>query len=348
MTPLLSIIVISHEQREELRRCLDSILAMQLPFAHEIIVSDDRSTDGTREMLNELTSERVREFENERCKLVVTYCNSDEGNCANNSQRSGYNRCNAYKLAKGKYIAFVDADDYFEEGTKVYEHQVAMLESHPDCALCMANMKVLTIRGEEHRTHMWNKQMTEGEVLSPQQYLVGNRFIQNQAFVVRNVRTEDPTEIYGNRFVDAIITCHYLQYGNIVCVDDYGYVYVRHEQSVSDEITKRIDGWVVYCKGIYIPLLIPKWRDYLYKAELPLIYKVVKYALAGEQLEEKNMRHLRGMHVYVYDCFNRKLEINDYCRLGMARLVLWWAISKKRYNARIGNMLERLLIKEVE
>ena len=61
MNPLLSIIIISHEQREELRRCLDSILAMQLPFLHEIIVSDDRSTDGTRGMLKEYSNERVSE-----------------------------------------------------------------------------------------------------------------------------------------------------------------------------------------------------------------------------------------------------------------------------------------------
>lgn len=336
MTPLLSIIVISHEQREELRRCLDSIFAMQLPFAHEIIVSDDRSTDGTREMLE-------REYAD---KVIITYCNSDEGHCIHTSQRSGYNRCNAYKFAKGKYIAFVDGDDYFEEGTKVYEHQVAMLEEHPDCSLCRANMKILTIQGNNQSSRMWNQYIEDGEVLTPQQYLGEDRFIQNQAFVARNIRTEDPTKIYGNRFDDAVITCHYLQFGNIVCVDDYGYVYVRHEKSVSDEITKGIDGWVVFCKGIYIPLLIPKWRDYLCKAELPMIYKVVKYAIAGERLEEKNMRHLRGMHVYIYDCFNRKLKIYDYCRLGMARLVLWWAITTKHYNVHMGDMIERLLIKE--
>ena len=59
---ILSIIVISHEQREELRRCLDSILAMNLSFPYEIIVSDDRSTDGSYELACEFAgkSEKVR------------------------------------------------------------------------------------------------------------------------------------------------------------------------------------------------------------------------------------------------------------------------------------------------
>ena len=334
--PILSIMVICHEQRDELRRCLDSILAMQMPFEYEIIVSDDRSTDGTREMLEKEYADKV----------IATYCNSDEGNCANNSQRSGYNRCNAYPLAKGKYLAFVDADDYFEDGSKIYTHQVEMLEQHPECALCMANMKVLTLRGDVKREHMWHKTMHEGMIMTPEQYFEGNWFIQNQAFVARNIRETNPAELYGKRFVDAIITDHYLQYGNIVCVDDYGYIYVRHDESVSDEITKRIDGWVMYCKGLYIPLLIPRWRNLLYKAELELIYKVVKYALAGERLEEKNKRALEDLHVYIYDCFNRKLSLMDYCRLNIARFVLWRTIKRKNYTHRIGNWIEKLLIHE--
>ena len=34
---ILSIIVISHNQKSELKRCLESILAQQIPFAYELI-----------------------------------------------------------------------------------------------------------------------------------------------------------------------------------------------------------------------------------------------------------------------------------------------------------------------
>ena len=34
---LLSIIVISHNQKKELQRCVESILAQQIPFAYELI-----------------------------------------------------------------------------------------------------------------------------------------------------------------------------------------------------------------------------------------------------------------------------------------------------------------------
>ena len=49
LNPVLSILLITHNQRELLQRCLDSVLAQELRVPFEIIVSDDRSTDGTRE-----------------------------------------------------------------------------------------------------------------------------------------------------------------------------------------------------------------------------------------------------------------------------------------------------------
>ena len=45
---VLSIIVISHNQKEQLTRCLNSILAQSLPFDYEIIVSDDASVDASK------------------------------------------------------------------------------------------------------------------------------------------------------------------------------------------------------------------------------------------------------------------------------------------------------------
>jgi glycosyltransferase involved in cell wall biosynthesis len=37
----LSIIVISHNQEKELQRCVESILAQQMPFAYELIQCTD-------------------------------------------------------------------------------------------------------------------------------------------------------------------------------------------------------------------------------------------------------------------------------------------------------------------
>lgn len=320
MKPLLSIIVISHEQREELKRCLNSILAMKMPFAYEIIVSDDRSADGTREMLEKEYADKV----------IATYCNSDEGDCATNSLRSGYNRCNAYPLAKGKYIAHVDADDYFREGADVYERQVEALEQHPECSLAMSNCLVYH-GGDIKDAKPWPfpRKMNEGEMLAAKEFLSYDYFRLNQCFMMRRNPNIDPVALYGNRYVDSVITYHHLQFGKVIFVDACDYVYVRNEGSVTNALTKQFkDHIIMWCLGLYIPLLIPSLSSYFFMGdEYQHIREVIKMAKTGYKLQPNNYCSLRDMNAYIYNCFGRHLSRRDVMRLMFTDL--WMKIMKK-------------------
>lgn len=312
MFVLLSIIVISHNQRNELRRCLDSILAMRLPFTHEIIVSDDRSADGTREMLEKEYADKV----------IITYCNSDEGRCANNSQRSGYNRCNAYPLAQGKYIAHVDADDYFKDGAEVYIKQVAALEQHPECVLAMSNC--LVQNGDElsdAKPWPFPKQMTDGEIMDAEEFFSKDYFRINQCFMQRRNPDVDPVALYGNRYVDSVITYHHLQFGKIIYIDACDYVYVRHEQSVTIQLTKQQqDRDIVWCLGIYISLLIPRWFYYFIKTDAcSEIKHVLDLALLDYKLDSSNYAPLCNLNAWIYNCFARPLTIGDKLRIKVTK-----------------------------
>lgn len=309
--PILSIIVICHEQREELRRCLDSILAMQMPFEYEIIVSDDRSTDGTREMLEKVYADKV----------IATYCNSDEGNCATNSLRSGYNRSHAYPLAKGKYIAHVDADDYFKDGADVYVKQVEALEAHPECALAMSNC--LALSGDDlSKAQPWPfpRKMHDGEILGKKQFLSDDFFRLNQCFMMRRNPDMNPAELYGNRYVDSVITYHHLQFGDVIYVEACDYVYVKNDGSVTEVLGRQSKDYkVMWCLGLYIPLLIPSLTRYFYAGcEYQQIREVIKMAKAGYKLQAPNYASLRSLNAYIYDCFGRDLTKMDKLRLSMA------------------------------
>lgn len=348
MNPLLSIIVISHEQREELKRCLDSILAMKMPFAYEIIVSDDRSADGTREMLKEYSNERVSELTNGQGKLVVTYCNSDEGNCANNSQRSGYNRCNAYPLAKGKYIAHVDADDYFREGADVYVRQVEALEQHPECSLAMSSVLWLDVDCEEKDAKQWNRVHSyhDGDVFSSSDYIENNLFIINQAFIQRRNPEVNPVDLYGNRYVDSVITFHHMQFGKIVYVEACDYVYVQHRQSVTGNMAQcGRDLDILWCMPIYIGALIPCfWHDYI-KSEVGYwsVRRVVDMAIEGYNLSEKNRNSLSDLSIWIYRCFLGEVGVRDKVRLRVIRALMKVMKKCSLFNYKVTNILKIML-----
>lgn len=320
MNPILSVVVITHNQHNQLRRCLDSILAMELPFSYEIIVSDDRSQDGTREMLESEYADKV----------IATYCNSDEGSCANNSQRSGYNRCNAYPLAKGKYIAHVDADDYFREGADVYIRQVNALEEHPECSLAMSNC--LVVHGDnlsDAKPWPFPKLMIDGEILDANEFLASDYFRLNQCFMQRRNPLVDPVTLYGNRYVDSVITYHHLQFGNIIFVDACDYVYVKTDTSITETLAKQSqDSIVKWCMGLYVPVLIPSLSSqFLMGSYYKHIRLVVQMAQSGYKLQSNNYKSLKNLNAFIYDCFDRELTKWDMLRL---RLIDFWMKCMKK------------------
>lgn len=323
MTPLLSIIIISHNQRDELIRCVDSVLNQNIPFDYEIILSDDRSKDGTFEV--------AQEYATNYSFIIASQCNSDECNPANNSQRSGYNRCNGYKLSKGKYIAHVDADDYFRVGANVYEKQVNALEKNPLCFLAMSTCLCVKDNDSLVNGRVWEfpREMVDGEIISQREFIRGDWFRLNQCFIQRRNDAINPIELYGKRYVDSVITYHHLQYGPIVYVDACDYVYVEHEGSVVQNLVKENnDKQLLWNLGIYIPVLIPCWWcDFTMGTYYSMIRENIKMALSGYKLQPKNLDSLSDLNVWFYNCFGKELNIFDKIRLRL--LDFWMKIMKK-------------------
>ena len=50
---MVSVVVITYNQSNYIRKALDSILMQKVSFKYEILVGDDASTDGTQEILCE-------------------------------------------------------------------------------------------------------------------------------------------------------------------------------------------------------------------------------------------------------------------------------------------------------
>lgn len=110
MHPFFSIIIpVYNGLANYLSECLDSIWHQPvLEDCYEVICIDDCSTD---DMYNWLKNEQAIHH-----NLIVV---RSESNC-----RQGGSRNHGVLLAKGKYILFIDQDDYYHEGalSKLYNH----------------------------------------------------------------------------------------------------------------------------------------------------------------------------------------------------------------------------------
>ena len=96
MTPKVSVILISKNVGEYIRECLQSVIDQTLKDI-EILCIDAFSTDGTREVINEFASQDNR----------VSLYDDTKGS-------TGFSNNLGIKLSKGKYIAFVETDDFIK------------------------------------------------------------------------------------------------------------------------------------------------------------------------------------------------------------------------------------------
>jgi len=92
---LISVVVPVFNEAKTISKIIDQIGAVTLPFEKEIIVVDDSSTDGTREILH-----TIERYNNKN--IAVIYHDRNQGKGA--ALKSGFN------LAKGDIIIIQDAD----------------------------------------------------------------------------------------------------------------------------------------------------------------------------------------------------------------------------------------------
>ncbi len=120
MTPLVSVVVTTYNHEAYIAKALDAILEQRCNFGVEIIVGEDRSSDGTLEVCKSFAHRYP-----DTVKLIVS--------TENVGWRKNYRRCVA--AASGKYIAFCDGDDYWCDTNRLAE-QVALMEQNPAIGLC--------------------------------------------------------------------------------------------------------------------------------------------------------------------------------------------------------------------
>ncbi|GAB3941895.1 glycosyltransferase [Spirosoma harenae] len=127
--PKVSVLIITYNQKKFIRQAIDSVLAQKTTFPIEILVGDDFSTDGTREI--------IQEYERQYPGLVIGVLHP-----RNMGKNGGINFLETLKLAKGEYYALIDGDDYLTDPLKL-QKQADLLDAHPDYSMTFHNAEII-------------------------------------------------------------------------------------------------------------------------------------------------------------------------------------------------------------
>lgn len=128
-TPYVSVVMTSYNRGHYIGQAIDCILAQECKFPFEIIIGDDCSTDNSRELL--------QSYKDKYPDIIVL-------NLQGSNVGFGPNWASTCQLARGKYIAFCDDDDYWCDKTHM-QSLADYLDAHEECGLVYANRWILDV-----------------------------------------------------------------------------------------------------------------------------------------------------------------------------------------------------------
>ena len=112
--PLVSVCIQTYQHAPYIRECIDSVLMQETNFPFEIILGEDDSTDGTREI--------CIEYHNRHPDIIRLFLRSEKDKIYINDEKTGrFNYIQNLKEAKGRYIALLDGDDYWISKNKLQQ-----------------------------------------------------------------------------------------------------------------------------------------------------------------------------------------------------------------------------------
>jgi glycosyltransferase involved in cell wall biosynthesis len=124
--PVVSVCLITYNHAKFIREAIESVLMQQTSFDFEVILADDFSSDGTREIVKEYAQK------DSRIKPILRDKNVGPGK----------NFLEMLAAGKGKYIAYLEGDDYWTDPLRL-QKQVDFLEHNPDYNMTVGRHQIL-------------------------------------------------------------------------------------------------------------------------------------------------------------------------------------------------------------
>ena len=165
--PCVSVVVITYQHAPFIGECLDGVLAQETDFPFEIVIGDDGSDDGTREICiayADAHPDKVRLFLRDR---RLTHLPLDpEGVVPVKRLNGRFTRM----AARVEVLAFCEGDDYWTDPTKL-QRQYDVLRNDPTIAVVIhkASVEWTTLEDQpwQYRTAGGTRLTTEDVIWDP-------------------------------------------------------------------------------------------------------------------------------------------------------------------------------------
>lgn len=193
MNELISIIVNAYNEEKHIKKCIDSVICQTYKNI-EIVVINDGSTDNTLNLLNSYDDSRLKIITHENKGLSL-------------SRNDGIDNSN------GKYVYFLDADDFIEKDTIEYLYNL-IIKYEADMSTCRSidvyNYDVKIEKKQEKINILSNIEMLKKLLLNKNNSVnIWNKLIKKELFnnicfpdrIIEDVPVTYKLALFANKIV---------------------------------------------------------------------------------------------------------------------------------------------------
>lgn len=137
--PVVSVCIVTYQHVHFIARAVEGALMQRTDFPFEILIGEDESTDGTRELCLDFQRrhpDRIKVLLHSRRDVVLI----------DGLPRGGFNLRTTTAAAKGEFVALCEGDDFWTDPEKL-QRQVDFLRAHQDCTGCFHDSTTVDIEG---------------------------------------------------------------------------------------------------------------------------------------------------------------------------------------------------------
>ncbi len=305
-----SVFVVTYNQENYIRQCLDSILMQQVDFDFEVVIGEDHGTDGTRAICEEYV---------DRYPQVRLLPLMERLGIARNWKR-------VLEECKGEYIALCEADDYWIDPHKL-QMQIDLMDSKSEVGYVFTKCYCEKLSGErfDYFETVKNKMYDPPIVpLSDLHYLLSHGIMPTtQTVCIRSSLLPKPMpdfmtgHLYADLMLLVIVACNGCK---IAYIDKFTAVYRL------GGITSRVDGYKSIVECISIRQKLNEYSNYKY--DYTLGDKSSKYKMLYKIWRPYRRYYIRAYYCYVkwhilkYG-FNRT-TISQICKATIKKVITFF------------------------
>lgn len=189
--PLVSVCITTYQHQAFIEQCLQSVQNQKTDFPFEIIVGEDESSDGTRELCK-----RYAEQYTNNVRLFLR--SRDDVRYINGNPTGRFNFLETLKAARGKYIAYCDGDDYWIDNHKL-QKQFEYMEGNPELSLCFHNAYEVSEEGNRNAVF---PNIKEPSIIAPEKIIEkGGGYCATNSVFFRNTILADMPKWFIDAYV---------------------------------------------------------------------------------------------------------------------------------------------------